>query len=162
MSTAKKLPKGLPALPPVPVGWDAWEYMGQGWTGPVSPSQWWAVYEHGKWTTYWHKDWSPSGFPRIHYIRAIKRPAAKKAKGKRVVAKRGSCIAMGECFVLPADAASVERMTEQVARGICASHTGDPDRYDLLGASGKVAYLDLAKHALAAIGLAGPKKGGRK
>jgi hypothetical protein len=80
-----KIPAGLPDLPPVPAGWDAWEYMGLAWKSPS---------EKSPWTHYQpsvpHEGWlfggdlsyevcgSPSGCSDGYYIRAVKHPAKPK------------------------------------------------------------------------------------
>lgn len=70
-------------------------------------------------------------------------------------------------FVLPADAASVERMVEQAARAACAadgldwSKQADPMTSGS-GADDQSAYIATARAALAAIGIAATGKGARK
>lgn len=99
---AVKLPAGLPKLPPVPEGFDRWEYMGKGWLGePDAPWAW--AYPKGLHTGITARDhvWfvdlvnrRTGGDRLVHYIVAvrdpkpIKRPAAKpsKAVGKALEA----------------------------------------------------------------------------
>lgn len=99
MSTAKTLPKGLPALPPVPAGFDAWEYHPRFKSnGPVGAP--WGVCDDL--AEYLFRNWNSTisglGHPSDstvgncdHYIVAIKRPAklkqpkqAQAVKAKRV------------------------------------------------------------------------------
>lgn len=136
MSAAKKLPAGLPKLPPVPEGFDAWEYMGKGWAGECEHSAL-LIHEKGEWV---HWSGKCLGTQWAHYIRAIKRPAKlKKPKQAKAVKAVRHCVLGGgrtsrirntkplpegsDCFVLPADKASVERMREQAMRAVI----NDPD-----------------------------------
>lgn len=74
--SAKKLPKGLPELPPVPRGYSEWEYLGFGVVkvgvfygasfDPTIENKW----EIGTWD---------GGNPDAHYLRAVKKRASKPA-----------------------------------------------------------------------------------
>ncbi len=126
MSAAKKLPKGLPALPPLPDGYGKWEYMGREWRG-FGPYQAFHSFdmenapELRQWRTV--QTGMSVGNPLVYYIRAVKRPAKKAAKAKpgKVVtaellyqAKTSARFAKGApVFVLPADAESVAAMVTQ-------------------------------------------------
>lgn len=93
MSTCiNEIPAGLPALPAVPAGWDAWEYMGIAWRDNERPEPWthfqtsapgygWLF--DGEFTCDWSGGKNPSGCPDGHYIRAVKLPAKPKAKRSR-------------------------------------------------------------------------------
>jgi len=100
---ADKLPAVLPDLPPVPAGWDAWEYMGREWDsgGPVG-SPWGATIADSLDTTGWLRPstnalFDPKernhGLNRLHYIRAVKLPAKKQAQKKAKPIRRVSRIA---------------------------------------------------------------------
>lgn len=72
-----EIPAGLPALPPVPAGWDAWEYMGKGWRSqrPVA----YGYCDSGN-RAQWHVYnfiSNSCGGSSFHYIRAVKLPAKK-------------------------------------------------------------------------------------
>lgn len=89
--TIKKLPKGLPPLPPVPAGYDAWEYMGTNWDNDGKPvgTPWTSAFKDCPWDKEWgitgqliySSDLKPLGskHPDRHVIRAIKHPAPKPA-----------------------------------------------------------------------------------
>lgn len=66
---AKKLPAGLPPLPPVPEGFDGWEYMGKGWVSaePVA----YGAFKPGYTDWVVHKSSQSAGSLIHHYIRAI-------------------------------------------------------------------------------------------
>jgi hypothetical protein len=71
MSTKIEMPNNLPPLPPVPEGYDRWEYRGMGW-GAID-----VVYEicrdsGGEWTDERGRVSSANGLPRYHYIEAVK------------------------------------------------------------------------------------------
>ncbi len=82
----KKLPKGLPELPPIPAGYDAWEYLGK---GPIGRS---LINEYADSCDDGDTSWSAyAGINQFegdgcgHYIRAIKHPAPKVAKKTKAV-----------------------------------------------------------------------------
>lgn len=101
MSTKTKkkltLPKGLPTLPPIPKGFDAWEYMGK---GPLKVD---LIKEYAScvgqegisWISPGVNQWDGGGSG--YYIRAIKRraPAKKQPKAKSVKARRMWCDTRG-------------------------------------------------------------------
>lgn len=98
MSTTKKLPKGLPALPPVPKGYSRWEYMGVGWTDRNNRSPWAFFYAPA------YEKWIrraitriPSGTRGVHYIVAVRdaKPAKKKAAAKSAKSPAASATALG-------------------------------------------------------------------
>lgn len=73
-------PEGLPPYPPVPEGFDQWEYRGLGWDNGRTP----CVFSHFKSPGPWHVDDSGEGSPvgngncpSLHYIEAVKAPAPK-------------------------------------------------------------------------------------
>jgi hypothetical protein len=62
------MPEGLPPLPPVPEGFDRWEYRGMGWeSGRVSRIAY--VGRFGKWLV---ENAKADGGPELHYIEAVK------------------------------------------------------------------------------------------
>jgi len=81
----KKLPKCLPPLPPVPAGYDAWQYMGRGYVSTKNE-----CFAHASESTWWdiEKDDRAIGdiCTTLHYIIPIKHPAPKPAaKGRKAV-----------------------------------------------------------------------------
>jgi hypothetical protein len=146
MSTANKLPANLPALPPVPDGWHSWEYMGEGYVSEKVEPFGYASTGDSHWYVEMKSTAIGDDCPTLHYIRAIKRPAKlKQPKQAQAVkaelwhrsdnalewSRLSGMVRMhregGEntpmnnpVFVLPADAASVERMIEQVAQAQAA------------------------------------------
>lgn len=94
MSTKTKkkltLPKGLPKLPSVPDGYDAWEYMGIGKKEGIPNLSGFAsiAYWPDKPTREWDIDlmgWLEGTLTDAHYCRAIKRPAPAKKKAAKNV-----------------------------------------------------------------------------
>lgn len=167
MSTPK-LPKGLPKLPPVPDGYDAWKLCGWGklnhhqthgrpWNSCSATS--------GEWPPTNAGSGMPSGFRDRYYILAVKRPAKtpKHARKGRVVARMSKQFAgaINDDFsliggavpvaILPADAESVERMVEQVKTVFFRNPPISPT----FGAG------DMARAVLAAIGIASKENGGK-
>jgi len=65
----KKLPKGLPPLPPVPAGFSAWEYAGK---GPLNTPIAMGSYLAGG--QIWEDPGQCDGDAGWHYIRAVKAP----------------------------------------------------------------------------------------
>jgi hypothetical protein len=129
MSTPTKLPAGLPALPPVPDGYDRWEYKGLGYKGSrfepyahcnLIPDEWIMGGSSG----------GANGVSSLYYIVAVRdaKPAKKatKKKAKRVKVRVGRVIGsrtVGLCsemssssrvLVIPFDAASREAIVEQM------------------------------------------------
>jgi len=86
--TVKKLPKGLPPLPPVPAGYDAWEYV-EALSG-IQNAPWTRLQSDGTWFEFIGfngADIKPMLHePNCHCIRAIKRPAPKQPRAKAVKA----------------------------------------------------------------------------
>jgi hypothetical protein len=136
MSTANKLPANLPALPKVPEGFDAWELCGWGGLTGLPVGCPFAHTEKGlaDWMVWTDPGCQSSGYKHRYYIRAIKRPAKLK-KPKQAQAVKAVCdVIYGpdgegrECFVLPADAASVERMREQAESALTSAMCESDDR----------------------------------
>jgi len=122
-----KLPAGLPPLPPVPAGYDAWEYMGEAVSGITTP--WASSYLDGL------KDWcviqdgtASGGYVRHFYIRAIKHPAPKPAAKGRKAVKTG---------IVHMDKA-----------GRCWAHKGDDTkRVAVIELSDEAALIEQARNA---------------
>lgn len=175
----KKLPAGLPPLPAVLEGYAGWEYMGKGYASKDGEPYRFFDPTCGHWSALLgHLGGLSTANRSLHYIRAIKRPAAKPSKAKpacngRVVAKRmwstdypycSATITEGRVtaaskpvFVLPADAESVERMVEQGAEAI----SGNPG-WAQFDEKLRELYRATIRTALAAVGLRAAKKGARK
>ena len=163
-----KLPKNLPALPPVPEGYSRWEYKGKAWNSGDKPvGAPWAVGETGRSWVVLPEQWR-FGFRNGHYIVAVRDPKpAPKKRERRVVAIKGVSTLTPTTFgiisvfpetkdtyltpvvLLPADAASVARMQDQAYYAVVAETDLPAD-----------ACERIARAALAAIGISA--KGGRK
>lgn len=63
-------PEGLPPFPPVPEGFDAWEYRGTGWE---SEKAYYGFYNGEEWDTSLGEA-KASGVYAFHYIEPVKRP----------------------------------------------------------------------------------------
>lgn len=126
--SAAKLPKGLPKLPPVPEGFDAWELMPAGYISSApGVIAFTTAKRFPKVPHRWRIGVNAYGLDGLVYIRAIKRPAklkkpkqAQAVKAKIQYVSTNGALPLVRHFVLPADAASVERMVEQVARAMAA------------------------------------------
>lgn len=167
---SKKLPANLPKLP------DGYHYIGMGNGGK------WAAFEGAALTSSGQGKWRVDrGFTGVHRDThyAVKRPAKKTKKPERKSARVVAKVIFAHMFegevervsktqytmgcnvpilVLPADAASVERMILQAAKAACAadgldwSKQADPMTSGS-GADDQSAYIATARAALAAIGV---------
>jgi hypothetical protein len=83
--TVKKLPKGLRKLPPVPFGYSAWKYVGQGYKSKKAE-----CFAHGSERMGWDIEECDKAIgdtcTSLHYLIAIKRPAPKQPRAKAVKA----------------------------------------------------------------------------
>jgi hypothetical protein len=165
-SAVLKLLKRLPPFPPVPRGYDRWAPMGVGYSSDKAHAYLGYIESTGH-----HAGWEISedahayGVGGLLYIVAVRDPkpaptirksrkVAPKPAGKgRVVAKlekRSAYTGRGyyadsDRFVLPADAASVERMVEQVRNAFCERAPATP--------------TELARAVLSSIGILPANKG---
>jgi hypothetical protein len=81
--TTPDLPPNLPPLPPVPEGFDRWEYRGMGWEKPTART--FAVSyapDYRNWKVVANKE--PQGANWCHYLEAVREPAKDQpASGTR-------------------------------------------------------------------------------
>lgn len=80
--SAKKinLPKGLPPLPPVPTGWDAWDLCGWGGLKRKENGTPWGTAVVGSPCWNYGPEGHATGFLKTYYIEAVKKPAPAPAK----------------------------------------------------------------------------------
>ena len=130
-----KLPKGLPSLPPVPEGYDAWEYVGIGWSGYAKHYAW-----HHKTIKRWTLSYGmATGNTALHYIRAIKHPAPK-------VAKKAEVKAVIHHFPITTSGEAAFRSTEDDAKEYPFALLNVSDQAALIIQAGNAIYYDRDNH----------------
>ena len=72
MSTKLEMPDNLPLLPPVPEGYDRWEYRGRGASGLERYAYFCCEVGHLDWRVQVKTDLPSNGVPSYHYIEAVK------------------------------------------------------------------------------------------
>lgn len=143
-----KLPKGLPEFPPVPDGFDSWEYMGMGKIPAYSAGP--AGYTLGH-TGVWNVEWGYKGAcESLHYIRAVKHPAPAKKQPKAKAVKAVRCISCIKGEPVPVavlDVSNPDALVEQAAIAIGESlggwHDLNENDKDFNRASARAALISL-------------------
>jgi hypothetical protein len=97
MSAVKKLPKGLPALPPIPPGWDAWELRGWGGLAREANETPWGCAIIDDCYTDWNVNTCDKshGLTFLFYIEAVKHPKKSKPRRESLTARLATAIQTG-------------------------------------------------------------------